>query len=513
MASRNKCGREVIIFCFGFMISSILTWLASSKVAVPLEDIRYEKTAGEKILSHEMGRSRTSKVAQEIAHKEPNKYSPRKILLDCGANMASTVSLFRETYPDGKEFIIHSFEIDDRLAPYFSPYKNHTLHCPLGVADSDGNMTAFSESAWSPDKGKNNGRDMQWGGGTLYVDKDERADTKSGGRRKLSYRTKIPTTDLSKWIRENTKKEDYVILKLDVEGAEFSILQKMLKEGTFAWIDKYYGEYHMSQPVGFDLNAKKKIINNVKTKGKVMLEWAGEYRRYQDFDKLHPVKVPTTAAGTAGLSYKECNTPTYISLVIEIGMSRKQAVKVMATLASYKKKLPVSVFVYSEFAEDWPELVKAWSTVYDIGLRGNHPYPTGHFEKMSLNWIREAVVSSEMRLNELGITPIFYLHAFEEDTEVKSVLKERGFRIIKPAASFPPKSKPFLTVDNYYKYRDVERVPKALRLIYEQLKTTDGGILSLDSDLPDSYMNLVFLLDYLVENSGYKFVELANCII
>ena len=63
---------------------------------------------------------------------------PRKILLDCGANTASTVDLFRETYPGGHDFIIHSFEIDDRLAPYFAPYANHVLHCPMGVSNKNG---------------------------------------------------------------------------------------------------------------------------------------------------------------------------------------------------------------------------------------------------------------------------------------------------------------------------------------------------------------------------------------
>ena len=61
-----------------------------------------------------------------------------KVFLDCGANSASTVQLFRETYPGGKDYVIHSFEIDERLRAYFSPYRNHHLHCPVGVAAEDG---------------------------------------------------------------------------------------------------------------------------------------------------------------------------------------------------------------------------------------------------------------------------------------------------------------------------------------------------------------------------------------
>ena len=59
-----------------------------------------------------------------------------------------------------------------------------------------------------------------------------------GGKRLLAHRKKIPVVDLSQWIQKHTSPDDYVIFKLDVEGAEFDILDKMLKDGTFKWIDK-----------------------------------------------------------------------------------------------------------------------------------------------------------------------------------------------------------------------------------------------------------------------------------
>ena len=60
----------------------------------------------------------------------------------------------------------------------------------------------------------------------------------SGGKRLLNVRPTIPVVDLSSWIQTHTSKDDYVIFKLDVEGAEYDILKKMLADGTFDWIDK-----------------------------------------------------------------------------------------------------------------------------------------------------------------------------------------------------------------------------------------------------------------------------------
>ena len=67
-------------------------------------------------------------------------------------------------------------------------------------------------------------------------------------------------------------------------------------------------------------------------------------------------------------------------------------------------------------------------------------------------------------------------------------------------------------MENYYRYRDVERVPRALRMIHGQLAHFHGGILGLDSDCLDTYMISVFLMDYLTEASGFTLVDVDQCV-
>ena len=44
-----------------------------------------------------------------------------------------------------------------------------------------GNMTAFTESAWSPGRKKLfKGKDKHWGGGTLFAEKSEKKDKEKG---------------------------------------------------------------------------------------------------------------------------------------------------------------------------------------------------------------------------------------------------------------------------------------------------------------------------------------------
>ncbi|XP_070549578.1 uncharacterized protein [Ptychodera flava] len=439
---------------------------------------------------------------------------PRKILLDCGANVASTVNLFRETYPDAKDYIIHSFEIDAGLAPYFAYYqdKGHTLHCPVGVADKDGNMTAYNEEVWFPGK-KTSGRDMQWGGGSLFVSGKERT-AKDGGSRRLSRHDVIPTVDLSQWIQRNVDKNDYVIFKLDVEGAEYGILRKMLKDGTFAWIDKFYGEYHSWQPTGEKAEEKKRIATAVAKEFTDIITWSAETRKFKDFDTVNLPKISDDTPGSVGQTINSCDVidgKTVVSVVIEVGMNAKRARKLIATIKAYPIDVPLTLFVYGDFAEEFPDLVKEWSTKYEIGIRCDGPMSNGHWEIQYSNAIRVSIVSAERRLSDIGLQAHYILPPGVNKV-VSDVITKRKLRLIQPRTTFPPQAKSGnLTSENYHKFRDVEKVPKALKMIHDGLAKS-GGILSLDSDFSDNYMISVFLLDYLYQKSGHEIVDFSKCI-
>ncbi|XP_019625007.1 PREDICTED: uncharacterized protein LOC109470488 [Branchiostoma belcheri] len=352
----------------------------------------------------------------------------RKILLDCGGNIASTVELFRETYPGGHEFLIHSFEMDPSLAPYYAPYSDVVLHNPVAVSNKDGWTVSYLETTWFPERGLRKTKDWMMGGGSLFPYEDEKKDNITGGARNLARHIRVKTIDFSRWIREHINEEDYVIFKLDVEGAEYDILQQMVHDGTFKLIDKFYGETHFWHPTGWSASKRQELMKKVRMTGFTQTYWAGEERTYADFDALHPFQ--------------------------------------------------------------------------------NQLYPYGVFEMQNINITRQSVVSSEMRLNEVGIPVLYYLPVTVQD-RIKTVAENRKLRIIVPTVTFPPKDE-ILTWENYYQHHDVARVPKALRLIDNQLKES-GGILSLDSDNPDSVMISVFLMDYLVEKSQFEIVSLGKC--
>lgn len=54
----------------------------------------------------------------------------------------------------------------------------------------------------------------------------------------------IPCVDLSSWIKNTFNQDDYIILKLDIEGAEYEVLNKMINDGTIGMIKEFWGEWH-----------------------------------------------------------------------------------------------------------------------------------------------------------------------------------------------------------------------------------------------------------------------------
>ncbi|XP_078616533.1 uncharacterized protein LOC144884870 [Branchiostoma floridae x Branchiostoma japonicum] len=436
----------------------------------------------------------------------------RKILLDCGGNIASTVELFLETYPGGHEFLVHSFEMDASLAPYYAPYPDVILHNPVAVSNKDGSKVSYLETTWFPERGLRKKKDWMMGGGTLFAYEDEKNDTVTGGARNLARHIQVKSIDFSSWISKNINKEDYVIFKLDVEGAEYDILQKMVEDGTFQLIDKFYGECHFWHPTGWTASKRQELLKKIKTIGFTQTYWAGEERTYADFDALHPSQVPYDAPGSRGQVLTGCppspSGKLSVSIILQVGMNLKSANKLVATLQAHPTKVPMTLFVYGDFAETHPDVVKKWATRFTIGIRENQPYSNGIFEMLNINMTRQSVVSSEMRLNEVGLRVYYYLPVTVQE-RIKTVAENRNLRIIVPTVTFPPKDQT-LTWENYYQHHDVARVPKALRLIDSELKKT-GGILCLDSNNPDSVMISVFLLDYLVKKSQYQLTGLENC--
>ncbi|KAI8519260.1 hypothetical protein Bbelb_025170 [Branchiostoma belcheri] len=200
---------------------------------------------------------------------------------------------------------------------------------------------------------------------------------------------------------------------------------------------------------------------------------------------------------------------TELTLTVQVGINRKAAHKLVETIRAHRSNMPVTLFVYGDFVQEYPDLVTQWAQRYTIGMRENAPFPEDRWDLQNTNVVRMGMISAVQRMREAGLQPAYFYPSIPSD-RVKAEAGRRGLRVIQSTTKFPPNIGTLLTEENYYRYRDVERTPKALRILHERISY--GGILTLDSDHPDSYMISAFLMDYLYEYSGFELVSVENCL-
>ena len=82
----------------------------------------------------------------------------------------------------------------------------------------------------------------------------------------------VECIDFSQWVKESFSKNDYIIMKMDIEGFEYKVLPKMIKDNTIQYVDELIIEWHNGMVLGYeDLDAKLK--KEIRDLGVVVQDW------------------------------------------------------------------------------------------------------------------------------------------------------------------------------------------------------------------------------------------------
>lgn len=171
----------------------------------------------------------------------------KKIFIDCGANNGQSTRWFQKSHKDSKTYEIHCFEPNPDLKKKLE--NNGAIYHP--------------EAVW-----------IENGKTTFYIGHSNLSSTivkaKYSGR--ANKKIDVDTIDFSSWIQDNFSETDYIIIKMDIEGAEYEVIDKMLKDKTFDWIDEIYIEFH-----GNKMNPKPKdnkdLIRQIKNTNTKVNGW------------------------------------------------------------------------------------------------------------------------------------------------------------------------------------------------------------------------------------------------
>jgi FkbM family methyltransferase len=163
----------------------------------------------------------------------------KKILLDCGCHYGKGLRKQIEINKIDPSWKIYCWEANPYTYQHFLTI-DRFKHLDITVyhsAVSNENGTIKFNVQSSTDR---NGGSSKSGTGSSVMSLEE-WKCKGGA---FVEEVEVPRIDLSEWMFKNLQSEDYVILKMDIEGAEYDVLEKIISAGTLNLIDRVYIEWH-----------------------------------------------------------------------------------------------------------------------------------------------------------------------------------------------------------------------------------------------------------------------------
>lgn len=77
---------------------------------------------------------------------------------------------------------------------------------------------------------------------------------------------RVSTVDFSRFIKTEFRASDRITLKMDIEGAEYSVLEKMIREKALLSVQKLFCEWHWNK-IGLGANRHWNLINQLRDLG------------------------------------------------------------------------------------------------------------------------------------------------------------------------------------------------------------------------------------------------------
>jgi FkbM family methyltransferase len=199
----------------------------------------------------------------------------KKIFIDCGTHYGQGIKSFKKKYRMDDSWQIFTWEANPYTYKKFLEseiYRTTKINCfNSAVTDYNGTIELNIETV----EEKNTKIIQNTGQGTSIIPLNDWASTGSSHNGQFLETISVPCIDISEWICLNCNKNDTVIVKLDVEGAEYSILKKILEDKSYEFITAIYIEWHsrfFSNPEQYKIK-EKQIINELTLNGVRVESW------------------------------------------------------------------------------------------------------------------------------------------------------------------------------------------------------------------------------------------------
>jgi FkbM family methyltransferase len=163
-----------------------------------------------------------------------------KVFLDLGTHYGQGLREFIERFNINDSWRVYTFEANPIT---FEKYKKEFAHqtpyvesCNAAVSDHFGTITLNIETP--PDEDATG-----QGSSIVPIDNWDPWGNRSSGTH-FHLQREVPCFDFSRFISDNFSKDDEIVVKMDIEGSEFDVLEKMILDGTIEYINHISVEWH-----------------------------------------------------------------------------------------------------------------------------------------------------------------------------------------------------------------------------------------------------------------------------
>jgi FkbM family methyltransferase len=106
-----------------------------------------------------------------------------------------------------------------------------------------------------------------------HIDEGVRQDAKEGGtlertKKNVSQDNVAMVTgiDFAEYLQKNVREQDHVVLKIDIEGSEYDLLQHLIDTNAISLVDELYCEWHKHKVSGKD-EIHKQLVAKLQSLG------------------------------------------------------------------------------------------------------------------------------------------------------------------------------------------------------------------------------------------------------
>jgi FkbM family methyltransferase len=176
----------------------------------------------------------------------------KKVFLDCGTNLCQGLQAIQALNNMDSSWEIYSFEANPITYNTVNHEKFPHVEFLNKAVWTENTKKSLSIEKWPSTVLERDGASNMidktsqdnWIGGGCNIMGDEFRFINSPEQNIQRNAVEVECIDLCEFIKERFNKEDHIVIKLDVEGAEYPILEKMIKENIIDYVNIFYVEFH-----------------------------------------------------------------------------------------------------------------------------------------------------------------------------------------------------------------------------------------------------------------------------